>query len=118
MREDLLSLSKFLAEATPVETRMILGWKIDSRRLLISLPPDKHISWCRDIQALLSVPLASHKLLETTIGRLNHAGFITPLARHFLSRLRTALYAAQHSGQTHLRKQQKADLHLWLRFLS
>ena len=118
MREDLLSLSKFLAEATPAETKMILGWKIASRRLLISLPPDKHTSWCRDIQALLSAPLASHKLLETTIGRLNHAGFITPLARHFLSRLRTALYAAQHSGKTRLRKQQRADLHLWLRFLS
>jgi hypothetical protein len=55
---------------------MILGWKIDSRRLLISLPADRHTSWCRDIQALLSAPLASHKLLETTIGHLNHAGFI------------------------------------------
>jgi hypothetical protein len=78
---------------------------------------DKYKSWCNDIQALLTAPKVTHKQLEITIGRLNHAGFIIPLSRHFLSRLRTALYAAQHRHETSLLAAQKADLQLWLRFL-
>jgi hypothetical protein len=117
LREDLLSLSKFIAEATPSETKMILGWKVDSRRLLISLPDDKFRNWSSDIRLLLSEPTVTHKQLEITIGRLNHAGFIIPLARHFLSRLRTALLAAAHRHVTHLRHKHKADLRLWLCFL-
>jgi hypothetical protein len=80
---------------------MVLGWK--QHRLLISLPTDKYKSWCNDIQALLSAPKVTHKQRELAVGRLNHAGFIIPLSCHFLSRLRTALYAAQHRHETSLR---------------
>ena len=43
-REDLLSLTKFIAEATPAECKTILGWDIDTRRLLITLlhPSTQH----------------------------------------------------------------------------
>jgi hypothetical protein len=116
-REDLLSLTKFIAEATPAECKTILGWDIDTRRLLISLPTPKYTAWCHDIERLLTEPKVATKDLEITIGRLNHAGFIIPLARHFLSRLRTALFAAQHRRWTTLRQPQQDDLRLWLRFL-
>jgi hypothetical protein len=68
VRDDLLSLSKFLAEATPAEHKMVLGWLIDSRRLLISLPEDKYRSWCREIHAMLAAPTVTTKSLEVTIG--------------------------------------------------
>ena len=97
--------------------RIYCGWHIDTRCLLISLPEDKFIAWCRDIERLLAVPKVTAKELEVTIGRLNHVGFIIPLARHFLSRRRMALYAAQHRCHTSLRPAQLADLCLWLRFL-
>jgi hypothetical protein len=35
------------------------------------------------------------KEIEVLLGRLNHAGFIIPMARHFLGRLREALYATR-----------------------
>jgi hypothetical protein len=117
LREDLLSITKFLGEATPAEYKTILGWRIDTRCLLISLPEDKFIGWCRDIEQLLAAPKVTAKQLEVTVGRLNHVGFIIPMARHFLSRLRQALYSAQHRRKTSLRPAQRADLRLWLRFL-
>jgi hypothetical protein len=40
--------------------------------------------------------LVTHKEMETLIGRLNHAGFIIPMACHFLGHLWTAMYAASH----------------------
>ena len=46
-----------------------------------------------------------------------HRGFIIPLARHFLSRLHTALFATQQRRWTTLRTAQQEDLRLWLRFL-
>jgi hypothetical protein len=67
---------------------------------------------------MLAAPTITTKSLEVTIGRLNHAGCIVPLARHFLSRLRTAWYAAQHRRETRLHPAQHADLRLWLRFLA
>ena len=42
-RDDLLSLEKFLAETTPSELKIILGWLLDTRRLLISLPKQKFV---------------------------------------------------------------------------
>jgi hypothetical protein len=44
-RDDVLSLKKFLAEATPAEIKTVLGWVINSRSLLISLPMHKYIAW-------------------------------------------------------------------------
>ena len=44
-RDDLLALSKALAEGTPTETLIVTGWLLDTRRLLISLPDDKFQAW-------------------------------------------------------------------------
>lgn len=84
-RDDLLSIKKFLAEATPSEQKTILGWLIDARRLTIELPPKKHKAWVRTIIEMLAQDKVSHKDLERLIGHLNHAGFVIPMACHFLS---------------------------------
>ena len=43
-RREQLSLSKLLAEGTPKEIQMILGWLINTRLLTMSLPNDKYLS--------------------------------------------------------------------------
>jgi len=49
----MLSIKKFLGEAMPVECKVILGWLLDTRRLSIELPEDKHAAWTRSIERIL-----------------------------------------------------------------
>jgi len=114
---DLMSLTKFLAEVAPAEIKMVLGWILDTRHLLISLPPNKHRAWTNSIETILAKDWVSHQELEELIGRLNHAAFIIPMARHFLGRLCSAQYAAAH-GRICLNGNQQLDLDLWKRFLT
>jgi hypothetical protein len=119
LREDILSLSKFKAEATPSERKIILGWLIDTRRLEIALPENKAAAWAQDILRLAASQTASSKALEQLVGRLNHVGYIIPSARHFLGRLRQAQRAAtRRRGRiVKLTSEQLSDLDLWLRYL-
>jgi hypothetical protein len=80
----------------PAEQQTILSWIIDTRRLLIALPDNKFEAWSASIGELLQKDAVTHKEMETIIGCLNHAGFIIPMAHHFLGCLRTAMYAASH----------------------
>jgi hypothetical protein len=73
------------------ESKIILGWLVNTRSLVIKLPQDKHQKWTNDISTILSQPRVNKKQLESIIGRLKHTSTITPLLRHFLSRLHHAL---------------------------
>ena len=95
-RVDLVSLSKLTAEATLEEQKVLLGWKLDTRSLSISLPPDKHIAWSNNIHDILKKKSSTFSELETLIGRLGHVTFIIPYAKYFMSRLRSLLYTAKH----------------------
>jgi hypothetical protein len=75
-RETTLSLKKFRAEATPDEQKLILGWVLDTRCLLVLLPDDKFHEWSQAIDSLLEVDAVSVTELDTTTGRLNHASFV------------------------------------------
>jgi hypothetical protein len=83
-RDDLLSLTKLMAEATPAEHQMILDWVIDMRQLLIALPENKYVAWVQEIDTLLHEDRGTHKALKQLNGHLNHAGFIIPALCHFL----------------------------------
>ena len=39
-RDDLLAMSKFLAEAKPSESKVILGWRVNTRLFNVSLPAE------------------------------------------------------------------------------
>ena len=95
----------------------VLGWSIDSRRLTIGLPQDKHDEWTGDIVNILSEGGASYKSLETILGRLNHAAFVMPLSRHYLNHLRNFMTHLKHHKITHISKEVRLDLKLWLTFL-
>ena len=90
-RRPILSAPKLTAEGSPAEVQVVLGWRIDTRRLEVSLPEDKFIAWTNDIRAARTNPTTARKELEQLLGRLNHASYVIPLARHFLSRIRESI---------------------------
>lgn len=92
-RRDAMAGEKLVAEGSPAESQICLGWTINTRLLLLLLPLDKFSAWSADIVELLGRPdrVVTRPELETLIGRLNHASFVIPLSRHFLSNLRSKL---------------------------
>ena len=53
-RDEMLALSKFLAEAKPSQRKLILGWMVDTRAFSVMLPRDKLENWTRSIDEMLS----------------------------------------------------------------
>jgi hypothetical protein len=80
-RDDCLSLSKLAEEGIMSETAVILGWRVNTRSLSISLPLDKFNPWRQDISDIIKNKNAPLEDLECTLGRLNHAASILPLSR-------------------------------------
>jgi hypothetical protein len=118
-RRGLLSAPKLEAEGTPAEEQIVLGWLLDTRRLLILLPFDKYEAWSSDLQTILLDKRVTYGELESTLGRLNHVGYIIPLARHFLNKLRLRIRQRRHKHQhISLNSEELEDLDLWCFFLS
>ena len=118
-RDGLLAVSKFLAEAKASEIKVILGWEVNTRKMTVSLPADKHRAWTGDLRDIRSRARrrATAKELESTIGRLSHAAYVVPNSRHFLGRLYRASERANAHGSVKLSPAQWEDLGLWLSFL-
>ena len=76
-RDALIAVSKYLAEAKASESKVILGWEVNTRQMTVSLPSDKHRAWTIDLQSLQARPnqRATAKELESTIGCLNQAAY-------------------------------------------
>ena len=120
-RRETLSVTKHEAEGTPQEIHTVLGWELETRRLICALPEDKYVAWYKQISDILNnsaVPISKEQL-ESVIGRLTHASWVVPLSRHFLSRLRFKLNFFHHRNHTlRLSKEELEDLALWLAFLA
>jgi len=95
-RADITSISKLLAEARPEEHKIILGWKLDSRSLTISLPIEKFIAWTNIIDNIVQSGVSTANELESMIGRLGHVSTILPYSKHFMSRIRQAQERAKN----------------------
>jgi len=118
-RDELLAVSKFLAEAKPSQRKVILGWLIDTRALEVRLPREKAEKWSQSIDELLRKrrhPVRS-KDLATLLGRLNNAAYVVPFSRHFTGRLYKASQRSETKGSIILSGPQLDDLVLWKRFL-
>jgi len=117
-RDDCLSLGKLEAEGQLTEKFEILGWLIDTRALTIALPTKKSVRWDADLRAILLRKKVSYALLESTLGRLNHAATACPLMRYYLSRIRLTLINWDISKKSkkverYLSSQVLEDLRLW-----
>jgi hypothetical protein len=112
-------VDKYVAEGTPAEDQIVLGWVLDTRLLFVILPADKLVAWVADIHQLVEAGRSSLGDLHSLIGRLNHAAYVIPLSRHFLGQLRDRLHLNLHRNQ-HIRfgKDEIANLILWESFLA
>jgi hypothetical protein len=92
---------------------------MDARRLLLLLPTDKFDTWLHDVVTMSTSGKTTFGNLETTLGQINHAANVIPLARHFLNRLRSHLTHIKPKAQEiTLSRNKLKDLALWRRFLS
>ena len=115
-RSEIINRTKHLAEGPPSETKIILGWKIDTRTFQVHLTANKHADWINDINRAMSTKKCTKGELETMIGRFNHVGTIIHTSRYFLTRLRYRLHQHQHAPKFHpirLAPWDIKDLHLW-----
>jgi hypothetical protein len=117
-RRSILAQAKLLAEGSPAEIQLVLGWLLDTRRLLLSLPQDKHKAWRTEILQILTDRSTTFGNLDSTVGRLNHAAYVIPLSRHFLNRVRERIKRRRPKKQRiDLHQSELDDLQLWLEFL-
>jgi hypothetical protein len=86
-RDDLISLKKLIAEGGLKEVQTVLGWILNTRTLLVSLPEDKFLAYSKQINNLLEKTKASFVELDILTGRLVHVALIIPQAHHFLNRI-------------------------------
>jgi len=69
--------NKLKSEALLEEQKIILGWLINFRRLLICLPENKYVAWSEAIKKMISVKVSTAKEIETNIGCLVHLGHLS-----------------------------------------
>ena len=116
-RTDLLSFSKLSGEGKMEEIKTVTGWTIDTRRFLVSLTDDKCSTWTSTIRSILASGQTNHNIMETLEGRLNHCGYIIPLALHFLHKIRLLTRRCSKST-VNITKIERRYLHIWIRFLA
>jgi hypothetical protein len=119
-RRPLLGPEKLEAEGRSSERQVVLGWEINTRRLIVALPHDKYRAWDNDLAEIINQKSCSIQALESMVGRLTHASFLIPLSRHFLNEVR-------RKGLTPSRRKEKQvvrftedeieDLRLWRTYL-
>jgi hypothetical protein len=94
-------------------------WLLDTWRLLMSLPADKYLlAWVAFIKNLMKLKGGTKEGIGTLEGQLNHAAYVIPLARHFLTRLRAASNSRMNKKSwIKLTRLLLADLELWVELL-
>jgi hypothetical protein len=117
-RRPLLGPDKLEAEGRPSEELVILGWGVDTRKMIVFLPSDKFKAWAEDLETIIANRKTTFGELESTIGRLNHASFVIPLCRHFLNEVRRRTSDRMRKEQVlRLSAEEIEDLKLWSEFL-
>ena len=117
-RQDLISDEKNEAEGAPEEIKICLGWKLDTRRLLVSLPHHKYQAWNSQIEAIIKTKTVKYKTLESILGRLENVAIIIGMMGHFLNNIRSIQIKASESQHNQkLTKNAVAELKLAQKFL-
>ena len=117
-RDDLLCFRKLQAEARLEETKVVLGWLINTRTLCISLPHHKFKAWTTQLMTIVRDGKTSRKELHSLLGRLTHLNTIIPHILHFLGRIRSLCISATRRRFVFLKRVHKEDLLLLNSFMS
>jgi hypothetical protein len=116
-RETMEARNKLKSEALLEEQKIILGWLIDFRRLLIHLPENKSVAWTEAIKKMISAKASTAKEIEANIGRLVHLGLAIPSVHHFMSQLRDLHTTAKWRRSVKINCECLKDLEMFLGFL-
>jgi hypothetical protein len=116
-RDEMAAWEKLVAEGRLEETKIILGWHFDFRRMTAALPENKFVAWSASIKSMVATRKCTPQELEQLIGRLNHLGTIIPLIHHFLSRLRDLHFTSQKRRVVSITENCVKDLQLMHEFL-
>ena len=113
----ILSAKKWLAEGQQEETKIVLGWFIDTRKFLVAIPLDKYNKYKQQIVDTLKAGKTNNDNLMNMIGRLQRCAYVIPHSSYFMNRLRHLQRVTEHKNWANLSATVKTDLELWLVFL-
>ena len=97
-RKETLSLPKLKAEGTPSEMMIVLGWWLDTHKLLLRLLDDKFRAYSQEVEEILAAGTVDGKDLESIIGKFVHVSYAVPLSRHYLDNLRLKLKSLKENN--------------------
>ena len=118
-RQDLIAEDKNDAEGAPEEIKVVLGWTIDTRRLIIKLPPHKFQAWSTQLTSFITRQHTNAKDIQSLLGRLENIAIIIPMMGHFLNNIRTTEIKASMTGKNQrINNRTKEDLILSQLFLA
>ena len=86
-RVDIIVIDKMKAEGAAKERKICLGWMLDTRRLLVSLPDHKTLGWISQIDSLLKNETVGEKKLSSMLGRLENIAQVQTILGHFLNNI-------------------------------
>jgi hypothetical protein len=115
--KDMEARNKLQAEARLEEQKTVLGWLIDTQRLLVKLPTNKFIAWTNIIEEVMLNGTTTAKEMESVIRRLVYLGMAIPFVYHFLSRLRDLQVRAKTKRAIHISKECMKDLDLMINMI-
>ena len=115
-RNPIINMAKHKAEGRLEESKVILGWKINTRTFRVYLTLEKTLEWLGDMEKMMKSTYTTKEELEKLIGRLNHTCFIVHLGKYFLTRLRHRLNIYRYKRKSidiQLQQPEIDDLKLW-----
>lgn len=118
-RDNIINIIKHPAEGLLEEIKTILGWVVNFRSFRVHLPMHKLKDWLIDIDSAIKHASLKITVLESIIGRLNHASYVLPFGKFFLNRLRSRLKKAgsRKYRKVKLETPEIDDLKLWRKLL-
>jgi hypothetical protein len=109
--------NKLESEALLEEQKVILGWFIAFRHLLIRLPENKFVAWSETIRKMIKDECLMAEDINANIGCLVHLGLAIPFVHHFMSQLRDLHITAKRRRSIKINCKCLKDLEMFLGFL-
>jgi hypothetical protein len=117
-RQNFIAEDKNEAEGGPEELKIVLGWELNTRELLVKLPSHKFIAWTSQVKTFITRSSANGDDLRSVLGRLENVAIIIPMFGHFLNNIRQLEIKASRTNKNQIiNKRAKEDFKLALLFL-